>query len=310
MQTLLGAGGSVGNELAKALLSYTDKIRIVSRKPQKVNATDEVLAADLTQRADVMEAVKGSEVVYLIVGYPYSAKTWQVMWPKTMRNVLDACAVHKAKLVFFDNIYMYSADHLAPMDEQTPHNPSSKKGKIRKEIVDMLWSDVKAGKVEALIARSADFYGPGLERNGVLRDTVIKPLSKGKTAMWMKALEYKHSYTYVPDAAKATALLGNSPEAYGQSWHLPTASNPLTGSEWVEMIAKEFGVKAKVRTISNFMLKLMGIFVAVMREVPEMNYQYDRDYIFDSSKIESKFGLTPTPYLEGIRTIIKEDYST
>lgn len=309
MQTLLGAGGSVGNELAKALKTHTDKIRLVSRNPRKVNPEDEVFKADLTKSEEVLEAVKGSKIVYLIVGYPYSVNVWAEMWPITMKNVINACLAHKSKLVFFDNIYMYDPDHLAPMNEETPHNPSSEKGKIRKKIVDMLWMAVREEGLEALIARSADFYGPGLERNGVLRDTVITPLSKGKKAMWMKDLDYKHSYTYVPDAAKATALLGNTPDAYGESWHLPTASQPPTGRQWVELIAKEFGVKPKVRTISNFMLKLIGIFVPVMRELPEMNYQYDRDYIFDSSKFELEFSMKPTPYLEGIRRIIKEDFS-
>ena len=309
MQTLLGAGGSVGNELAKALKTHTDRIRLVSRNPQKVNPEDEVFKADLTKAEEVMEAVKGSKIVYLIVGYPYSVKVWEEMWPITMKNVIQACLAHKAKLVFFDNIYMYDPRYLAPMNEETPHNPSSEKGKIRKQIVDMLWMAVREEGLEALIARSADFYGPGLERNGVLRDTVISPLSKGKKAMWMKSLDYKHSYTYVPDAAKATALLGNTPDAYGESWHLPTASQPPTGKEWVDLIAKEFGVKARVRVISDFMLKLIGIFVPVMRELPEMNYQYDRDYIFDSSKFELEFSMKPTPYREGIRQIIQEDFS-
>ncbi|MEM8887315.1 MAG: NAD-dependent epimerase/dehydratase family protein [Bacteroidota bacterium] len=309
MQTLLGAGGSVGNELAKALKTHTDRIRLVSRNPQKVHPEDEVFKADLTKTEEVMEAVKGSKIVYLIVGYPYSVKVWAEMWPITMEHVIKACLAHKAKLVFFDNIYMYDPRHLAPMNEETPHNPSSEKGKIRKRIVDRLWKAVREEGLEALIARSADFYGPGLERNGVLRDTVITPLSKGKKANWMKSLDYKHSYTYVPDAAKATALLGNTPDAYGESWHLPTASQPLTGKEWVELIAKEFGVKARVRVISDFMLKLIGIFVPVMRELPEMNYQYDRDYIFDSSKFELEFSMKPTPYREGIRRIIKEDFS-
>lgn len=308
MQTILGAGGSIGTLLAKALRTYTDKVRLVSRNPEKVHPDDELFPADLTQLAEVMKAVEGSSVVYLLVGFPYSVKTWKAMWPPTMRNVIEACKEHKAKLVFFDNIYMYDPEHLAPMDEHTPHNPSSKKGAIRKEIVGMLWKEVRENGLQALIARSADFYGPGLEKNGVLRDTVINNLSKGKTALWMKSLNYKHSYTYLPDAAKATALLGNTEDAYGEAWHLPTAPNPMTGREWIEIFAQEFGVKPKSMAVSNFMLKLMGIFVPVMRELPEMNYQYDRDYIFDSSKFELEFGISPTPYLEGVKTIVGQDY--
>lgn len=42
MQTILGAGGAIGIDLAKELLAYTDKIRLVSRNPVKVNAGDEL----------------------------------------------------------------------------------------------------------------------------------------------------------------------------------------------------------------------------------------------------------------------------
>ena len=50
MQTILGAGGPIGIELAKALTAYTSKIRLVNRNPVKVNETDQLLAADLSDR--------------------------------------------------------------------------------------------------------------------------------------------------------------------------------------------------------------------------------------------------------------------
>jgi hypothetical protein len=39
-----------------------------------------------------------------------------------------------------------------------------------------------------------------------------------------------------------------------------------------------------------------------------MMYQYDRDYVFDSSIFEKRFDFKPTPYLDGIREIVKFDY--
>src|SRR5690606_15950706 len=125
MQTILGAGGAIGVELAKALIQYTDLIRLVSRNPVRVNPSDELFQADLTNKEEVRQAVKGSSVVYLTVGFPYSAKVWQEVWPKTMRNTIDACKEHQAKLVFFDNIYMYDPGFLEGMNEETPINPPS-----------------------------------------------------------------------------------------------------------------------------------------------------------------------------------------
>jgi nucleoside-diphosphate-sugar epimerase len=309
MQTILGAGGAIGTELAKALPAYTDKIRLVSRHPEKINPGDELHAADLLQPGEVEKAVKGSEIVYVTVGFPYSLKFWREHWPSFMERVTRACADEGSRLVFFDNIYMYDPGHLDGMTEETPVRPSSEKGKIRARVADAIMQQVAKGELKALIARSADFYGPGIKNTSVLTEMVFNPLSEGKTATWMGSMNFKHSYTYTPDAAKATAMLGNTENAFNRVWHLPTAPDPMTGKEWVNAFANELGVKAKSRTASKSMLRLLGIFVPIMKEMVEMLYQYDRDYVFLSDKFEKEFDFAPTPYTKGIRTIVEEDYT-
>ena len=308
MQTLLGAGGAIGVELAKALPKYTDKIRLVSRNPKRVNETDELFKADLTQYEEVIKAVEGSEIVYLTVGLPYNTQVWQHTWPLVMKNVIEACKASQAKLVFFDNVYMYDSTNLNPITEENPVKPSSKKGKVRADIAQMIWDAVKKDEIKALIARSADFYGPSIKNVSVLTETVFKPLSEGKKANWMGSTKFKHSYTYTVDAAKATALLGNTADAYGQVWHLPTAPDPFTGKEWMEVIATALDTAPKYQVANKFMVSVIGLFVPIMKEMVEMMYQYDRDYVFNSDKFEERFGIKPTPYIDGIREIVKADY--
>jgi nucleoside-diphosphate-sugar epimerase len=308
MQTILGAGGPIGTELAKALPDFADQIRLVCRHPRPVNVGDQLVVADLTKAEEVMQAVKGSDVVYLTVGLPYNTKIWQKQWPRIMRNVIRACKQENARLVFFDNIYMYDPDHLSLMSESTPIRPVSRKGVVRGQIADMLLKEVKAGNLQALIARSADFYGPSIRNNSVLTETVFNKLANRKKAQWLVSDAYKHSFTYTPDAGKALALLGNTREAFGQVWHLPTAENPPTGKEWIEMIAAALNVPPKYQVVSKGMLRFIGLFVPVMREVAEMAYQYDRPYEFNSGKFEKQFGVKPTSYEQGIREIVNRDY--
>ncbi len=305
MQTILGAGGVIGTELARSLGEYTKNIRLVSRHPVRVNPTDELMVADLLNREAVSKAVEGSEIVYVTVGFAYKLKVWQSFWPTFMDHVVRACKTHGAKLVFFDNIYMYDAAHLNPMTEETPVNPPSEKGKVRGAIAQMLLEEVRKGQLVALIARSADFYGPGLQNTSMLTQTVIKPLSQGKPASWFGGVGFRHSFTFTPDAGKATALLGNTPDAYNQVWHLPTAAAPWTGQEWIRAIAGELGVKPVFRRLPKGMLWLLGWFVPILKEMREMMYQYDRDYVFDSSKFEKRFGWAPTPYAVGVVESVK-----
>lgn len=310
MQTILGAGGAIGVSLAKALPDYTDQpIRLVSRSPRaKFRDTDTWMPADLTQLDEVRKAVAGSSVVYLTVGLQYNLSVWREQWPAIMKNTLTACKEYRAKLVFFDNIYLYDGDLLNPITEAHPVKPPSKKGQVRSAIATMLMEAVEKGDIEGLIARSADFYGPSTQQVSILTQTVILPLSKGKVASWMGDPEKLHSFTYTPDAGRATALLGNHPDAYGDVWHVPTASNPLTGRQWVEAFARAFGVNPRFRTVGRSMIWMLGLFVPVLREMLEMTYQNDRDYVFSSEKFEQRFGMHPTSYADGIREILRIDF--
>ena len=119
MQTILGANGTIGSVLAKELVNYTDKIRLVSRNPRKVNETDELFPADLSNPANVDQAVEGSDVVYLVVGFDYKLNVWEEKWPKLMRATINACIKHNARLVFFDNVYLYDINAIPHMTEES-----------------------------------------------------------------------------------------------------------------------------------------------------------------------------------------------
>ncbi len=305
MQTILGSSGAIGTVLAKELKNYTDKVRLVSRHPKRINPDDELYPADLKDFSLIEAAVAGSEVVYVTIGFEYNIKVWQSTWPPFVKNVIDACEKHKAKMVFFDNVYMYDIKAIPHMTEDSPMNPPSKKGAVRKQLVEMIFEAINAGRIEALIARAADFYGPKNETSWLI-ETIAKPMRQGKRANILGSLDKKHSYTYTPDAAKAVAILGNTPDAYNQIWHMPTHPDTLTAREWVELFAREMGIaNPKYSATPKFMLRILGIFVPVLREFPEMLYQFDRDYFLDSSKFEKRFGFQPTSYQEGARETVK-----
>ncbi|MCF3107914.1 NAD-dependent epimerase/dehydratase family protein [Niabella sp. CC-SYL272] len=306
MQTILGAGGDIGKFLAGALRPYTDRVRLVGRHPEKVNETDELVTANLLDADLVQKAVAGSEVAYLTVGLPYHAVIWEQQWPVIMRHVIEACIQHHCKLVFFDNVYAYARTAIPHMKEDSPIDPPSRKGQVRAQLIRMLAAAETRG-LRYLIARSADFYGPGA-RNGILNLLVLNNLKKGRRANWQTNVHKIHSLTYTPDAAKATALLGNTEAAYGQVWHLPTSQERLTGKQMIELAAAQLQVPPRYFVLSPLLMALGGLFSRTIRELREMQYQNSQDYYFDSSKFIKTFGLEPTSYQEGIRqTMLGDD---
>jgi nucleoside-diphosphate-sugar epimerase len=304
MITILGAGGPIGDELAKVLANRHEPFRLVGRHPKAV-AGGEIFAADLTDQEQTIQAVAGSSVVCLLVGLKYDLRVWQELWPRIMANTIEACKRAQAKLIFFDNVYMYGKVDGA-MTEETPYAPCSKKGEIRAKIATTLMNEVKAGNLSALIARAADFYGPDA-RNSVPGVLVFEPFAKKETASWLVNAAVPHSLTFTPDATRGVAMLAERESAWNQVWHLPTAPDPPTGKEFIEMAAKEFGVAPKFRVLSRPMLRVAGWFKPLIGESYEMLYQSDSPYLFDSTKFAKEFGFAGTPYPEGIR-IVADSY--
>jgi nucleoside-diphosphate-sugar epimerase len=303
MQTIIGSGGAIGLPLAKELKKYTEKIRLVSRNPQKVNETDELFSIDANNLTKLNEAIVGSEIVYVTIGFKYNIKVWQSSWPPFMKTVINTCKVNNTKLVFFDNVYLYDKSTIPFMTENSPIGPPSKKGEVRKQLYEMIMNEVQMGSLTALIARSADFYGPDTN-NSLLGEMIIKNLMKNKKAQTFGDLNKIHTYTYTLDAGKATALLGNTADAYNQVWHVPTTKEKLTNQQWIDLIADEMNVQAKIQYIPTWLIHMLGIFIPLMREFPEMVYQNEMDYVFDSSKFEKRFGLTATAPKDGVKEMI------
>ncbi|WP_291787250.1 NAD-dependent epimerase/dehydratase family protein [Cecembia sp.] len=299
MHTILGSTGNIGTALAKELTAYTSNIRVVSRKPQKINTTDQLFKADLLKAEEVLAAVKGSEIVYLVVGITYKTALWEEQWPIIMKNVINACKAEKAKLVFFDNMYCYDPNVVGNLKEDSPINPKSRKGKVRAHIAKMLLEAIEQEQLTGMIVRAADFYGPNASQS-FLNESVINRMKAGKKAQWLYNKDKKHSFTYIPDAAFATAFLAQKESAWNQVWHLPTSSEYPTGQEVVNILSQQLGTSNQVAVLPGFMVAILGLFIPILKEIKELRYQLDQDYCFDSSKIESTFGLKATPIEEGL----------
>ena len=304
MHTVLGANGVIARELSRALARPDRRIRQVSRAPLSVNPTDEAVPADLLDGQATADAVAGSDVAYLVAGLRYDAAVWQQQWPRVMRNVIEACKQHGTRLVFFDNVYAYG-EVAGVMTEETPFNPASRKGEVRARIATMLLDEMRAGNLQAMIVRAADFYGPGAVQS-LAHATVFQRLAAGKTPQWIGNPDAVHSFTFTPDAGRAMALLGDVSGAYGQTWHLPTSKELLTGADFVRLACEQAGRTFKIQVAPRWMLRLMGLFVPALRENDEMMYQFERDYRFDSSKVELALGLQATSYVAGIRQCLRQ----
>jgi nucleoside-diphosphate-sugar epimerase len=299
MHTILGINGATGIEIAKQLHQRRLPVRGVSRRGTTGNW--ETAQADVMNLDELKKAVAGSEVVYCCVGIEYNITIWRRDWLPLIENVIQACLAAKAKLIFIDNVYMYGLVR-STMTEATPMQPSSEKGKVRKAIAEKLLDAFANRGLKGCIARAADFYGPNCEKS-MIEEGVFKNSAKQKTMQWLGRMEKKHAFTFTPDIGRACVNLALSNKMNGDVWHLPTAP-AITATEFTQLVAKEANIPNKVMALRGFMLTIVGLFIPILREIKEMMYQYDEDYLFSSEKYETAFGEKPTSYEVGIRETV------
>lgn len=306
MQTVLGAGGPIADELVRELhRTHTKQLRVVSRNPSKVSDTDELVAADLTDAAATSRAVAGSEIAYLTVGLPLDSQLWERQFPVIMRNVIDACAEHGTKLVFFDNTYMYPGTP-EPQTESTAFAPSGRKGRVRGELATMLLEAMRTGRVEALTGRAPEFYGPG-QTKSYTNSLVFDRIKAGKRPFVPLNAHAKRSLIWTPDASRALALLGNTPDAYGQTWHLPVDPDRKSYAELIGIAGEVTGHKIGYTVLPMLAFGLGRRFVKPLDEMYELLARYRGDNVFDSTKFADRFPeFRVTTYREGVEQVLTD----
>ncbi len=306
MQTILGANGQIAVELARELRrEFTTDIRLVSRNPRPVNDGDQLVKADLLDAQQTAEAVAGSDIVYFTAGLPADADLWERQFPTMLRNALDASRAAGAAFAYFDNTYMYP-QNAQVQTEQTGFAPLGRKSKVRAQMASMVRDEIARGEIPVLIGRAPEFYGPGRTQS-FTNSLIIDRLRAGKRALVPVSASTKRTLIWTPDASRALALLGNTPDAYGESWHLPVDPARLTYRQFVDLAADIFQVPARYTTLPKWMLKLAGRFSPQAQAIEELLTRYQHDNLFDSAKFDARFPtFEVTTYRRGLEIIAAE----
>jgi nucleoside-diphosphate-sugar epimerase len=301
LQVVLGASGGIGGAVVRELASRALEVRAVSRSGE-VEALEGVSgrAADVATPAGAEGACEGASVVYHCVQPPYHR--WAEELPPLARVVADAAAREGAKLVVADNLYMYGPI-AGPISEASPQQPSSKKGRVRKEVAEALLAAHAAGRLRVAIGRASDYYGPG-GRNSVAGETVFAAAVAGKPVRWPASADQPRSFSYLPDLARALVTLGASDAADGRAWIIPSAP-PLTARALLELVERELGHPVKLAVTSKLAMRLAGLRIRQAGELPDIWYQFSAPFVVDGSSFETAFGsFRPTAQESAVRETV------
>ncbi|VVE17914.1 flavin-dependent monooxygenase [Pandoraea nosoerga] len=225
--------------------------------------------------------------------------------PTMLKNALDACRVAGASFAYFDNTYMYPQDARL-LTEEAPFAPVGRKGKVRAAMATMVLEEMARGEIPVLIGRAPEFYGPG-KTQSFTNALIIEKLQAGKKPRVPVRDDTLRTLIWTPDASRALATLGNTPDAFGQTWHLPCSDDRPTYKELVVMASQVFGRDPRYSVISKCALTAAGLFSKQVREIRELLPRYEQDNLFDSTKFKRRFsGFEVTTYREGLELIRKK----
>lgn len=299
-EVLMIGYGPVGRATVQLLRARGTPVRVAQRsRPADLPDGVAFTPCDILDPASVAAAVQGASQIAVAVGFDYTGPVWESAWPVAMRNLLDACAAEKVRMLFFDNLYMYGPQ-TAPLVETMKLSDHGRKPAARAKITRMWQSD---RRVKVAVLRAPDFYGPGVLLSHV-GETGLAAIAKGKAAMFVFNPDQPHDYAYVPDIGRAmVSLLDADDDAFGQAWHMPCAPT-ITSRQILALGAKEMGVKLRLTAIPSWLLPLIAPFVSFLRELYEMRFQWDRPYKVDASKWRARFWSDVTPFDKGVAATI------
>ena len=300
---LFGAAGAIGRSIATALGRAGMPYRVVGRSEAALKKTfgadplADITTWDPDSPESVERAAAGIDTLIYLVGVNY----WQFeLHPALMRKTLaGAIAAGVKRIVLIGTVYPYGKVAGNPIREDQPRRPNSFKGRMRKAQEDLLIQAHADGRIQACVLRLPDFYGPGVEASLLHRAAVAA--INGGTADMIGPIDTAHEFVFVPDVGPVVAKLAETPAAYGEIWHLAGAG-VTSQRELVSEMERQTGRPLKLRVAGKTLLRLIGLFKPMMREMVEMHYLQTDPVIMDDSALQRLIGpVHKTPYAEGIR---------
>lgn len=298
---VVGAG-VIGSGVARRLADTGASVRLVTRSgsgPEHPGV--ERVASDASDAEQLGKLADGAHAILNCANPPYPK--WAAQWPGLAAGMIGAAEASGARLVTMSNLYGYAADS-SPMRATDELDPPTRKGAIHAATWRRALAAHEAGRIRTTEVRASDFIGPGVGANGHVGDRFIPRLLNGKSISVLGRSDVVHSWTYVDDVVTTMIVVAGDDRALGRAWHVPTVA-PLT----VEQLVAEFAAVADVDTvrvtsIPTALMRLAGVFSPMIRELPEMVYQFERPFVIDASDTTEIFGVEATPLTEQLRATI------
>ncbi|MFE9447022.1 NAD-dependent epimerase/dehydratase family protein [Streptomyces sp. NPDC006739] len=293
--------GPAGAATARLLAAEGRSVRVITRSGRSPEPGIEHVALDATDSQALTGAARDAAAIYNCAAPPYHR--WPSEWPPLASSVCTAAEETGAVLVMLGNLYGYGPVR-GPLTETLPPAATGPKGRTRAAVWTQARELHEQGRIKAVEVRASDFFGPGVTDGGHLAARVMPRLLRGKPVSVLGDPDAPHSWTYLPDVARALVEVAGEERAWGRAWHAPTRP-ALSSRQMVGLLAAEAGTgPVAVRPLPPAVLTLLGLVSPLIRELKEVRYQFDQPFALDTSDYEGAFAVRATPLDEQIKATV------
>ncbi|MEU1308056.1 NAD-dependent epimerase/dehydratase family protein [Streptomyces cinnamoneus] len=294
--------GPAGAATARLLAGQGQPVRVVTTSGRSPEPGIEHVACDASDSERLIAAVQGATAIYHCAAPPYHR--WADAWPPLASSVCAAAEATGAVLVMLGNLYGYGPVD-GPLTEELPLAATGHKGRVRAAAWERARKLHEQGRIKAVEVRASDFFGPGVTDGGHLAARAVPRLLRGKPVSALGDPDAPHSWTYLPDVARALVEVAGEERAWGRAWHVPTEP-ALSTRQMADRLAAQSGSgPVAVRRLSPAVLGVASVFSPLLRELKEIRYQFDRPFVVDASAYEAAFAVRATPVDEQVKATVE-----
>ena len=223
------------------------------------------------------------DAILYAVGVPYDRFE---LHPPMMRAAIAAAQDAGVRaLIHISNVYVYGKPQTPLVAETHPLGPNTRKGRWRLEQEQLVSAAHDPAGLRTLVLRPCDFFGPDRRQLGPRPRLEGRPGRKNRrcprTGRHAARVRVRSR-----DFGPIVADLFERPDAFGTAYNIAGAGH-ITTRAFIEQLLRAAGCPVKMRIAGANLLRVMGLFNPIMRELVEMHYLQSDPVLLDESKLRA-----------------------